>query len=452
MPRSVKTSLLSLVLIVFSAGSAVAQLQLVGDFNKDYRVDIKDLRTFAWQWLHPGCFVPGCIADIDSADGVNMVDFALMSNNWLIEEPHLLISEFMAASAPILPLDPNELLDGNGESSDWIEIYNPIGATVNLDGWHLTDNKDNLDKWQFPDGLEIKPGEFRIVFASGKTYLENPSNYPYLDPDDYYHTNFELDQGGEYLALTAPDGNVVVHEYAPVYPQQLLNISYGLTQYATKLVSQGASVSYHVPTIGDSGLGTGWTAVGYNDSAWKTEKTGLGFGIGQQPTVAYNDSHRGPGDFTAENVTNWTIHNNDSSNSSGKLKNFATGSDLGMPTVTFTMGPQGLQVSTGSGGNPAAGTDAYEIFNNIVDLSGYLVYYGDPGWWAEIEFTGLNPASMYSFAGTAIRAKSYPLRKSLFTIMGHSGAVNNSSDGVVSKTGNTTVLLAGDNSITGYVA
>ncbi|MHC4586954.1 MAG: LamG-like jellyroll fold domain-containing protein, partial [Planctomycetota bacterium] len=279
MPVSVKHSLLSLILISFLAGSAVAQLPLVGDFNKDYRVNIKDLRTFAWQWLHPGCFVPGCIADIDSADGVNMVDFALMSNNWQIEESHLLISEFMASSAPVLPLDPNELLDGDGYSSDWIEIYNPTGATVSLDGWHLTDRKNNLAKWQFPDGLQIDPGEFRIVFASGKTYLENPSNYPYLDAGGYYHTNFELNPGGEYLALVAPDSNVVIHEYYPEYPQQLLNISYGLTQYATKLVPQGATVSYHVPTSGDAGLGTGWTTVDFNDSGWNTEKTGLGFGV-----------------------------------------------------------------------------------------------------------------------------------------------------------------------------
>ncbi|NIQ11129.1 MAG: hypothetical protein GWN67_17985, partial [Phycisphaerae bacterium] len=454
MPRSVKTSLLTLILISFLAGSTFGYLPLTGDFNKDYRVDVKDLRTFAWQWLHPGCFVPGCVADIDSADGVNMVDFALMSNNWQIEEPHLLISEFMASSAPILPLDPNELLDGDGQSSDWIEIYNPTGATVSLDGWHMTDNEDKLDKWRFPDGIEIKPGEFLIIFASNKTYAENPSNYPYLDPGGYYHTNFELNAGGEYLALVAPvapDSNVVIHEYAPAFPQQLLNISYGLTQYATKLVSQGASVSYHVPTSGDSGLGTGWTAAGYDDSTWITEKTGLGFGIGQQPTVAYNDSHRGSGDFTAENVTNWTIHNNDSSNASGKLKNFATGSDAGMPTVTFTMGPEGLAVSSNAGANPAPGTDAYEIFNNIVDLSGPLVYYGSTGWWVDIAFTELNPASKYSFVGTAIRASNYPLRESLFTIMGHQGAVNNSSPGVVSKTNDTTVLLAGDNSITGYV-
>jgi hypothetical protein len=414
MPIFAKTLLLSVIFIVFLAGSTGAQSQLVGDLNGDYKVNSKDLRTLAFQWLDPTCLEPGCLSDLDGADGVNMVDLALLAKNWQLEEPHLLISEFMASNASQPPLEEGELLDGNGESSDWIEIYNPSGATVSLDGWYLTDSDANLTKWQFPDGLEIVPGEFLVVFASEKTYAENPLNYPYLDPGGDYHTNFELNQAGDYLALVAADGNVVVHEYWPEFPDQLTDISYGLEQYATTLVPTGATASYHVPTSGDASLGTDWTAFDFNDSAWDTEKTGLGFNF-------------------------------------GKLKDFATGSDVGMPSVTFTMGAQGLSVSTGAGGNPNAGTDAYEIFNNIVDLSGYLVYYGSSGWWVEIEFTDLNPASKYSFVGTAIRAENYPLRESLFTIMGHLGAVNNSSPGVVSKTNDTTVMLAGDNSITGYV-
>jgi len=165
--------------------------------------------------------------------------------------------------------------------------------------------------------------------------------------------------------------------------------------------------------------------------------------------TAYNDTHSGgaPG----SNITDWTIHNNDQSHNFGKLKDYETGSDVGMPSVLFTMGAAGLNVSTGAGADPAPGTDAYEIFNNIVQLSGYLVYYGNPGWWMEIEFTGLNPTRMYSFVGTSIRDSDYPLRKSLFTIMGHVSAINNSSDGVLSKTDNTTIMLAGDNDVRGYI-
>jgi len=450
MPISVKIPVLFLALIALLAGSAGAQSQLIGDLNKDYKVDFKDLRTLAWQWLDPACLEPGCPADIDGSDGVNMVDYALLAKNWQMEQTHLIISELLASNASQIPLEEGELLDGNGESSDWIEIYNPTSATVSLDGWYLTDNKGIKDKWQFPDGLEIEYGGFLVVFASDKTYELYPSNYPYLDSAGYYHTNFNLEINGEYLALVAPDGNTVIHEYDE-YPRQLTDISYGLTQYATTLIPSGAAVSYHVPTIGDSGAD--WTNLSFDNSGWDTGQTGLGFGIGGTQTTAYNDCLKQLGDFTAANVTDWTIYSGYTSHYTGKLKDFATGSDVGMPTVTFTMGAEGLGKSSGgSGGNPVAGTDAYEIFNNIVDFGPDLVYYGSPGWWVEIDFTGLNPASMYSFAGTAIRSASYPLRKSLFTIMGHNGAVNNSSSGVISKTDNTTIMLAGDNRTTGYIA
>ncbi|MHC4497900.1 MAG: lamin tail domain-containing protein, partial [Planctomycetota bacterium] len=190
----------------------------------------------------------------------------------------LIISEFMASNASALPLEEGELLDGNNDSSDWIEIYNAMDANVSLDGWYLTDNNNTLTKWQFPDGLQIGPGEFMIIFASQKTYADNPLNYPYLDPAGYYHTNFNLDSGGEFLALVSPDGNTAIHAYRPEYPLQLANISYGVAQYATMLVAKGATASYHVPTSGDAGLGTDWTDPNFVDSGWDIGETGLGFG------------------------------------------------------------------------------------------------------------------------------------------------------------------------------
>ena len=57
-------------------------------------------------------------------------------------EPRLLLSggplitEFMAANAGSLP-------DGDGGSSDWIEIHNPADAAVDLEGWYLTDRKND---------------------------------------------------------------------------------------------------------------------------------------------------------------------------------------------------------------------------------------------------------------------------------------------------------------------
>jgi len=168
--------------------------------------------------------------------------------------------------------------------------------------------------------------------------------------------------------------------------------------------------------------------------------------------VAYNDNLREPGDSTAANVTGWTIHNNDRTHSTGRLKNFETGSEAGMPTVTFTMGNAGLSVSGGgAGGNPAPGTEAYQIFNNIIDFGPNNIYYGSQGWWMEIEFTGLDPAKTYTFVGTAIRSTNYPDRITLVTISDAVDYVNNSSDGIVERSEDYSKFLAGNNSITGYV-
>ena len=276
-----KSLLLSLLLIASLAGSSGAQSQLVGDLDGNYRVDFKDLRTLARQWLNTICLISDCIADLDGVDSVNMADFALLAQNWQLEEPHLVISEFMASNAsnkPPLPPKEGDLLDKDGDSSDWIEIYNPTDTTVNLDGWSLTDSDVNLTKWQFP-AIDLDPGKFMVIFASEKNIL---------DPNEL-HTNFELNKDGDYLALVANDGNTIVHEYTPEFPTQLEDISYGLAQYATTLVPTGATASYYVPTSGDEALGTGWTVADFNDSAWETGKTGLGFGFGGAPRVAYND-------------------------------------------------------------------------------------------------------------------------------------------------------------------
>ena len=178
----------------------------------------------------------------------------------------------------------------------------------------------------------------------------------------------------------------------------------------------------------------------------------LASGTSHAEWVAYNDCLREAGDSTSENVTGWTIHSNDLSNSTGRLKNFETGSDAGMPTVTFTMGNAGLSVSSGSaGGNPTPGTEAYEIFNNIVDFGPNNIYYGGSSWWVEIKFTGLDPTKTYTFIGTAIRSNNYPDRITLVTISGAISYVNNSSDGIVERSEDYSKFIAGNNSVTGYV-
>lgn len=122
----------------------------------------------------------------------------------------LYISEFLASNS-------QSLADEDGKHSDWIEIHNPTDADVSLAGWYLTDDADEPMKWRIPD-VELASQEYLVVFASGKDRD---------DPDHPLHTNFSLKSAGEYLALVRPDGHLVAHAFAPRYPKQRNDISYG---------------------------------------------------------------------------------------------------------------------------------------------------------------------------------------------------------------------------------
>ena len=125
------------------------------------------------------------------------------------------ITEFMASNV-------TRLADEEGDFSDWIEVHNPDNVTVTLAGFHLTDDAANLDKWTFP-AVTLAPDELLVVFASGKNRD---------DPAARLHTNFRLSADGDYLALVAPDGTTVVSDFAPSYPAQIQNRSFGLAPLA----------------------------------------------------------------------------------------------------------------------------------------------------------------------------------------------------------------------------
>ena len=59
------------------------------------------------------------------------------------------------------------ITDEDGDSSDWIELYNAGQDAVNLDGWGISDDPKEPFKWVFP-GVVMQPGDFLLVWASGK--------------------------------------------------------------------------------------------------------------------------------------------------------------------------------------------------------------------------------------------------------------------------------------------
>jgi len=131
---------------------------------------------------------------------------------WALAKPALAeprINEFLA-------VNNRGLADGDGETSDWIEIYNTGAAAVPLDGWSLTDDPGVPDKWLFPD-IALDPRKYLVVFASGKDRAD--ASEP--------HTNFRLNNGGEYLGLFRPGEAGAVSEISPVYPGQHRDVSFG---------------------------------------------------------------------------------------------------------------------------------------------------------------------------------------------------------------------------------
>ena len=146
----------------------------------------------------------------------------------------VIISEVMARNDEVLQ-------DEDGDSPDWIELLNISSETVDLNGWHLTDDAENLNNWQFPP-VSLNPGEHLIVFASGKD-RDNP-----LRP---LHADFKLTGDGEYLALTRPD-ETIEFEFAPDFPPQVEDVSYGVPNQVSQafLVDEGASASVYIPTDG----------------------------------------------------------------------------------------------------------------------------------------------------------------------------------------------------------
>ncbi|MBL7954219.1 MAG: CotH kinase family protein [Flavobacteriales bacterium] len=58
------------------------------------------------------------------------------------------------------------IADENGEFHDWIELYNPSSEWVNLQGYSLTDDVNDPDRWTFP-AMGIAPQGHLVVFCSG---------------------------------------------------------------------------------------------------------------------------------------------------------------------------------------------------------------------------------------------------------------------------------------------
>jgi len=187
----------------------------------------------------------------------------LLEPRVLLSSPY--ISEFMA-------WNDSTLADNDGEYLDWVEIANPDVAPVSLDGYHLTNDAADLDQWHFP-AVSVPGGGYLVVFASEDKV---PTGGEEL------YASFNLDKDGQYLALVDPNG-IVVSAYAPEYPQQLEDISYGIATVTDRTPLLPAEVPLKVAVPTDASMGLSWTEVAFDDSAWTSGKGAVGFDLWSPP-------------------------------------------------------------------------------------------------------------------------------------------------------------------------
>lgn len=116
----------------------------------------------------------------------NTITFFLVFTFSVVFGQGLVINELMSSNT-------NSIVDEDGAAPDWIELHNTSPETFNLNGFGLSDDTIQANRWLFPS-VEIQPDSFILVFASGKnrntiplmweTVIDQGDTWRYLLPSE----------------------------------------------------------------------------------------------------------------------------------------------------------------------------------------------------------------------------------------------------------------------------
>jgi hypothetical protein len=132
----------------------------------------------------------------------------------------LLVAGLFAGAQPfrineVMSSNGGVITDLDGDTPDWIEFYNASTIQVNLNGYGLSDKKDQPFQWIFPD-LIVQPGGYLLVFASGKdrrqapvywnTVISKSDEWKYIVPKEEPATNWRFNDFNDASWLTGKSG------------------------------------------------------------------------------------------------------------------------------------------------------------------------------------------------------------------------------------------------------
>jgi len=127
----------------------------------------------------------------------------------------IVINELMASNA-------TTVADQDGEFDDWVELYNNTTTSMNLNGYYLSDDPNDLMKYQFPN-VTIDGNGFLVIWLDGDPLQQG------------LHADFKLSATGEELLLI--NSNLQIVDKV-VFGNQTTDMSYARVPNGTGLFSQ----------------------------------------------------------------------------------------------------------------------------------------------------------------------------------------------------------------------
>jgi hypothetical protein len=168
----------------------------------------------------------------------------------------------------VLPLNTTGVMDNTGEREPWIELANAGTNAVDLTGWWLTDNLNQLTRWAFPTDAFLEPHALRLVWADAEPSETLPNAW---------HSSFRLSHPAGVVALVRQQNGAPAVVDFTAYEVAVANQSFGIFEPADPLVrgvltlpSPGAANQANAPggpllteveTLGDGNLRLRWSSV-----------------------------------------------------------------------------------------------------------------------------------------------------------------------------------------------
>jgi hypothetical protein len=94
--------------------------------------------------------------------------------------------------------------------NDWLELFNPTAAPIDISGWYLTDKPTNPTKWVIPSSFVVPANGFAVIYCSGRDEVNG----------GYAHANFKLTQTKGNEALMLSDQAMIFQDSVLVLPNQ----------------------------------------------------------------------------------------------------------------------------------------------------------------------------------------------------------------------------------------